>query len=80
MADMKIRPLRRVDIGVWRSRDRRWAFHRHESDPHPRRWYAYLDDCDDPQNDGMGHVTLRQVADWAERFGADAAKEAERCS
>ena len=62
----QIRPLRRVSWGVWRSRDGRWTFLRHNGDPHPQRWFAYLDDDEDPSNDGEGHVTLRDAARWAE--------------
>lgn len=64
-----LRPLRRCRAaGVWESRDGRWVFRRHWSDPSPQRWYAYLDDDEWPANDGAGHVTLRDVVDWAERF------------
>lgn len=68
----EIRPLARTDRakgggeGVWRSRDGRWTFLRHWSDPHPQRWFAYIDGDDQPANDGMGHVSLRAVAAWAE--------------
>lgn len=37
----KIRPLRRIDLGIWCSRDERWTFLRHFSDPHPQRWFTY---------------------------------------
>jgi hypothetical protein len=62
----QIRPLRRVRPGVWRSRDERWTFLRHQSDPHPQRWYAYEGDDDYPANDGSGHTTLRAVVRWVE--------------
>jgi hypothetical protein len=80
-----IRPLHRVGPGHWESRDGRWTFLRHWSDPRPHRWFAYLvddstsppdlthfergDHADQPQNDGLGHVTLAEVADWAELQG-----------
>jgi hypothetical protein len=63
----RIRPLAHVGPGAWRSRDARWTFLRHQSDPHPQRWFAYVDDDEEPANEGAGHVTLRAVADWAER-------------
>lgn len=66
----QIRPLRRMNPGAWKSRDGRWAFLRHESDPDPKRWYAFLDDDDWPSNEGCGHVRLQDVADWAQREAA----------
>jgi hypothetical protein len=68
MADeeFQITPLRRVCAGHWQSRDKRWTFLRHWSDPHPQRWYAYLGDDVYPLNDGLGHVKLGQVARFAE--------------
>lgn len=71
LAPAVIRPLRRVNAGAWRSRDGRWTFLRHWSDPHPQRWFAYLGDDDYPANDGSGHVSLRAVAAWAEEGGAE---------
>lgn len=62
-----IRPLRLLSSGAWRSRDGRWTFLRHETDPNPKRWFAYLDESDWPSNPGDGHHTLKQAADWAER-------------
>jgi hypothetical protein len=61
-----IRPLRRVNAGTWRSRDGRWTFMRHLSDPSPQRWFAYRDDDESPSNDGLGHTTLRAVVAWLE--------------
>lgn len=66
MSDAKIRPLRRIAWGVWRSRDGKWTFLRHNGDPHPQRWFAYYGDHEEPDNDGEGHVTLRDAADWVE--------------
>lgn len=40
---------------------------RHFSDPHPQRWYAYLDDDTEPMNDGSGNVRLSEAVAWAER-------------
>lgn len=60
-----ILPLRRLSNGVWRSRDGRWTFLRHQSDPRPQRWLAYEGDNDLPANEGMGHVSLHDAAEWA---------------
>jgi hypothetical protein len=38
MGDFTIFPLRRGTPGNWMSRDNRWAFMRHESDPSPKRF------------------------------------------
>jgi hypothetical protein len=54
-----MRPLVRVQSGHWRSRDGRWNFLRHDSDPHPQRWFAYLGSDDYPANEGSGDVSLR---------------------
>lgn len=69
--ETRIRPLRRVNPGAWRSRDGRWTFLRHMGDPAPQRWYAYLGDDEWPHNEGMGHVSLREVAEWAETYEPD---------
>lgn len=61
-----IRPLRRIQTGIWESRDGKWVFMRHESDPTPKRWFAYYGDDADPANEGSGHVTLAEVVSWAE--------------
>jgi hypothetical protein len=66
MALCKIRPLRRSNAGKWFSRDGRWTFMRHWTDPHPQRWFAYLDGDAEPDNEGAGHTTLAEVAQWAE--------------
>lgn len=76
-SDNDIRPLRRVGDGVWDSRDQAWTFMRHRSDPHPQRWYAFNNTSaaaypEIPENEGLGHVSLCEVVDWAERQ--------ERCS
>ena len=62
-----LRPLRRVNAGCWRSRDGRWTFMRHHSDPHPQRWFAYEGDDSYPANDGLGHTTLTEVVELAAR-------------
>lgn len=36
-----IRPLHCVRPGIHRSADGAWEFVRHESDPHPKRWFIY---------------------------------------
>ena len=56
-----IRPLKRIEPGVWESRDGRWRFNRHESDPKPQRWFAFLDGDDEPYWSGMGHTRLADV-------------------
>lgn len=61
-----IRPLVRGTAGVWKSRDGRWTFLRHFGDPHPQRWFAYLDDLEHPTNVGEGHTRLTDVVEWAE--------------
>lgn len=61
----RILPLRRLGYGVWGSRCGRWTFMRHQSDPHPQRWYAYEEDDDSPSNDGLGHTSLWEVVEWA---------------
>lgn len=66
-----IRPLVRRADGVWKSRDGRWTFRRHYGDPHPQRWFAYLDNDEAPANDGEGHTTLRDAADWAAEVDLD---------
>ena len=71
MTDAKIRPLKRVQDGVWRSRDGMWTFLRHNGDPHPQRWFAYHGEHLEPDNDGEGHVTLRDAADWVEDRGGE---------
>lgn len=65
MAD-RIRPLRRVGRGVWRSRDENWTFMRHESDPSPKRWFVYEGDDRDPANEGSGIITLADAVRWVE--------------
>jgi len=76
-----VRPLHRVIVGVWESNDRRFEFCRHESDPHPRRWFIFEKDAWivderpgaskepylEPWNEGEGHITLRECVDWLER-------------
>ena len=62
----EIRPLVRVRAGIWKSRDKRWTFMRHWTDPHPQRWFAYIDGDKEPENTGLGHSTLAEVAQWAE--------------
>ncbi len=78
---MSLRPLHRVIPGVWESNDRRFRFCRHESDPHPRRWFIF-DNTEEkiidsragaskipytePWNPGMGHITLGECLDWLE--------------
>lgn len=63
-----VRPLRRVRAGVWKSRDGEWLFMRHESDPHPRRWFVYGpgETGEWPINEGHGHTTLWQVVRFIE--------------
>lgn len=63
-----MRPLRRKGPGHWESRDGRWTFLRHWSDPQPQRWFAYLDDDDFPANEGKGHSTLTEVVEWASTY------------
>lgn len=63
----EIRPLRRVGDGVWRSRNERWTFLRHNSDPHPQRWFAYLDE--DPEPCMEATLSLREAVWEVERFG-----------
>jgi hypothetical protein len=67
----QIRPLRRVNEGCWRSRDGRWTFMRHWSDPQPGRWFAFFGDRREPANEGEGHTRLQDVADWAEALGEE---------
>jgi hypothetical protein len=66
----RVRPLVKIDSdgAVYRSADGRWTFMRHESDPRPKRWFAYLDDTEFPANSGEGHTTLREVGQWAEKY------------
>lgn len=59
-----IRPLRRVAEGRWQSRDGRWTFMRHWSDPHPQRWFTYQDADEEPADLGA-HIRLRDAAAWA---------------
>ena len=76
MASERAMKLKRGAVpGNWRSEDGRWLFLRHHSDPHPQRWYAFLDeggeyDPAQPANDGMGHTTLREVVAWASAQGS----------
>lgn len=66
-----IRPLRRVRHGVWRSRDERWTFCRHEGDNCLNRWMAYLDGEPEPVNIGYEPDRLNDLVEWAERQCAD---------
>lgn len=62
----RIRPLRRVGPGVWKSRDKKWTFIRHRTDPKPQRWFAYGGTDREPFNAGYGHSSLAEVAQWTE--------------
>lgn len=65
----RVRPLVRLDSdGAYRSADGRWTFLRHETDPRPKRWFAYLDGQEFPANHGEGHTSLREVGQWAEKY------------
>lgn len=61
-------PLRRIGPGRWQSRDGHWTFLRHESDPSPKRWYAYEADDEHPFWDGTGDVTLAAVLERVVKF------------
>lgn len=65
----QIRPLVRVAPGHWRSRDGRWTFMRHWSDPAPQRWFVFLDDDDQAHNEGGGETTLGEVVALVEQDG-----------
>lgn len=68
----QMRPLVRLGDSGWQSRDGRWLFVPHLTDPRPHRWFAYLDGDDLPCNEGEGHTTLRESVAWAERWDATA--------
>ena len=57
--------LRRRGYGAYETRDGKFIFLRHESDPHPRRWFVFEPDDEYPLNAGEGHTTLRDAANWA---------------
>jgi hypothetical protein len=63
-------PLRRLRPGAWRSRDGHWTFLCQHNDPQPYRWFAYLDDDDDPANAEQGHMRLRDAVRWSRGEGA----------
>lgn len=74
--ESRIRPVTRLDSdGAYRSADGRWTFLRHETDPRPKRWFAYLDDTDFPANSGDGHTSLREVGEWARKQRIPAASD-----
>lgn len=75
LPEPKIRPLRRVNAGAWRSRDKRWTLLRHQGDPHPQRWYAYLDDDRDSFY-FEGARSQRELVRWLERDAAEAYADA----
>jgi hypothetical protein len=67
-----IRPLIKIRDGQWKSRDERWEFIRHESDPQPKRWFVFDTtdhdpEGDFPENEGSGVITLRDAIKWVER-------------
>lgn len=68
-----VHPIHCFRSGHWVSYDHRFTFLRHESDPHPKRWFAYESDVDD--DDGFplfdaGSPSLRHavlaVEKWVE--------------
>lgn len=78
LCEVTIRPLRRTGTpGVWLSRDGRYSFYRHESDPQPKRWFIYDESRAseklsirrmgvEPINEGSGITSLRDAVAWAE--------------
>lgn len=61
-----IRPLRRIGPGQWQSRGGRWSFLQHHSDPHPRRWFVFEGDDEDPYF-FAGFGSLREAIAAVER-------------
>jgi hypothetical protein len=66
MQTTELRPLHCKAPGIWIAHDASWTFVRHDSDPKPKRWFAYEGDDQEPANVGQGHITLAEAVEWAE--------------
>jgi hypothetical protein len=65
---VSVRPLRLYASGIWDSHDGLWGFRRHESDPHPKRWFVYYGDDDEPVFIA-GHPSLSEAVEHIEKYG-----------
>ena len=59
----KIRPLIRVEAGTWKSRDGYWTFRAAENHGHPRPWFAYVRDDDEPVWWDNCYLSLQEAID-----------------
>jgi hypothetical protein len=66
-ATERLRPLKRIRQGVYRSKCGKWTFKRHYGDPRPQRWMAYIGNAVDPANEGDAVTSLWEVVAWAEK-------------